>query len=164
MSQARLYEWYKRFMQGRESGSDDPKSGRPTEARTEENGTQVREMIRGYRRLNIRMIADELSMARESVRTILTQDLHMKKVCAKLVPRLLNEHQKQQRLDVAQEIRQNLVEDPTFLDNVVTSDESWVFQFDPETKRQSLEWKPPGSPGPMKRRRSKSQVGVARQC
>ena len=116
--------------------SDDQESGRPTVVRTEENVAQVREMIRGDRRLTIRMIADELSMAKESVRTILNQDLPMKKVCAKLVPRFVNEHQKQQRLEVGQEILQNREEDPTFLDNVVTRDESWVFQFDQETKRQ----------------------------
>ena len=27
-----------------------------------------------------------------------------------------------------------------FLDKVITGDESWVFDYDPETKRQSLEW------------------------
>jgi hypothetical protein len=30
--------------------------------------------------------------------------------------------------------------------HVITGDESWVFQCDPEIKRQSLQWKSPGSP------------------
>ena len=97
-------------------------------------------------------------MTKESVRTILTQDLSMRKVCAKMVPRLLNDDQKQRRLNTAQEILQHLEEDATFLDNVVTGDESWVSPFDPETKRQRLERKTLGSPRPVKARRSKSQV------
>ena len=75
-------------------------------------------------------------MAKESVRTILTHDLNMRKVCAKLVPRLLKEERKKLRLNTALEILQHLEEDSTFLDKVVTGDESWVFQFGPETKRQ----------------------------
>ena len=33
-----------------------------------------------------------------------------------------------------------------FLDNVVTGEESWTFQYDPETKAQSSEWHTPASP------------------
>ena len=85
MSQARVYEWHKRFKEGRESVSDDLKSGPPTVARTDENVARVRDMIRCDRRLTIRMIAEELSMAKESVRTILTEDMNMRKVCAKVM-------------------------------------------------------------------------------
>ena len=35
-------------------------------------------------------------------------------------------------------------------------DESWIFCYDPETKRQSSQWKHAGSPRPMKARQSKS--------
>ena len=119
-----------------ESVSDDPKSGRPADVRTDENIERLRDMISSDRRLTIRIIAEELNMAKESVRTILTQDLNMRKVCAKLVPRLLNEEQKKVRFNTALEILQHLKEDSTFPDKVVTSAESWVFQFGPETKRQ----------------------------
>ncbi|UYV65870.1 hypothetical protein LAZ67_3005765 [Cordylochernes scorpioides] len=45
-----------------------------------------------------------------------------------------------------------------FLDNVVTGDESWTFQYDLETKAQSSEWHTPASPRPKKARMSKSPV------
>ena len=35
---------------------------------------------------------------------------------------------------------------------------TWVFEYNPETKRQSREWKNYGSPRPMKARKSKVKV------
>ena len=46
------------------------------------------------------------------------------------------------------------------LEKVITGDESWIFEYDPETKRQSCQWKSPGSPRPKKARMQKSQVKV----
>jgi len=37
------------------------------------------------------MIADEVNMNRENVRLILTEELGMRKICAKMVPRNLTE-------------------------------------------------------------------------
>ena len=46
--------------------------------------------------------------------------------------------------------------DPTVLDALVTCDESWIYCYDPETKRQSSQWKHVGSPRHKKARQSKS--------
>ena len=46
--------------------------------------------------------------------------------------------------------------DPTVLDSLVTCDESWIYCYEPETKRQSSQWKHAGSPRPKKARQSKS--------
>jgi hypothetical protein len=40
----------------------------------------------------------------------------------------------------------------SFLDSVLRADEDWCFQYDPQTKRQSIEWRSPSSP----RRKQKS--------
>ena len=46
---------------------------------------------------------------------------------------------------------------PTDFDNrIVTCDETWVFQHDLESKRQSLEWKHLSSPPPIKFRVSRT--------
>ena len=47
---------------------------------------------------------------------------------------------------------------------VITGDESWFFQYDPETKRQSLEWHSKGSPRPKKASLSKSKVKCMLVC
>ena len=46
--------------------------------------------------------------------------------------------------------------DPAVLDALVTCDESWIYCYDSETKRQSSQWKHAGSPRPKKARQSKS--------
>ena len=46
--------------------------------------------------------------------------------------------------------------DPAVLDALVTCDEKWIYCYDPETKRQSSQWKHAGSPRPKKARQSKS--------
>ena len=160
MSRTRIFEWHKRFREGREDVEDDPKSGRPTTSRTNENVERVREKVRSERRLTVRMIADELSMNSERVWRIITEDLGMRKVCAKMVPRLLNDGQKENRVQVCQDILKQLEITPDLLSRVVTGDESWIFEYDPLTKRQSLEWKSASSPRPKKARLFKSKIKV----
>ena len=106
------------------------------------------------------MIADELSMNNERVWRIITEDLGMRKVCEKMVPRLLNDGQKENRVQVCQDILKQLEITPDLLSRVVTGDESWIFEYDPLTKRQSLEWKSASSPRPKKARLFKSKIKV----
>jgi len=48
--------------------------------------------------------------------------------------------------------------EPGFLQRLITGDETWVFEYDPTTKRQSSEWQTSESPRPKKARMSKSRV------
>ena len=41
------------------------------------------------------------------------------------------------------------------LSRVITGDETWVYQYDPETKRQSVQWKTANSSRPKMFRQSK---------
>jgi hypothetical protein len=41
---------------------------------------------------------------------------------------------------------------------VITGDETWTFEYDPETKRQSTEWHTSVFPKPKKAKMSKSKV------
>ena len=84
----------------------------------------------------------------------------MKKICAKLVPRLLNEGQKERRGQVYQDILEQLETEPNLLKRIVTGDESWIFEYDPLTKWQSLERKSALSPRPKKARVFKSKTKV----
>ena len=51
----------------------------------------------------------------------------MRKVCAKMVPRLLNDDQKERRLQVCQDIIERLQTEPDLLRRVITDDEPWIF-------------------------------------
>ncbi|KAG7173722.1 putative GVQW3-like 5 [Homarus americanus] len=71
----------------------------------------------------------------------------MHHVAAKFVLRLLTDEQKENCVTVSQELfdRSN---DENFLKNVITGDETWVYGYDVETKRQSSQWVGPSSPRP----------------
>jgi histone-lysine N-methyltransferase SETMAR len=91
---------------------------------------------------------------------ILTEDLHMCRVVAKYVPKLLSQEQQQLRLEVARDMLECANGDPEFLKNVITGDEMWVYGYDPETKVQSSQWKHSSSPRPKKAQRVRSKVKV----
>jgi DNA-directed RNA polymerase sigma subunit (sigma70/sigma32) len=59
--------------------------------RTEENIATVRQIMRENRRLTVRSIAEQGNIDRETVRKIITEDLDMRKVCAKMVSKELTE-------------------------------------------------------------------------
>jgi len=86
-----------------------------------------------------------------SVQRILSEDLGVKRVAAKFVPRLLTEQQKQGRVESCY-LKEEFQNDPNFFSKVITSDESWCYGYDPETKQQSSQWKTPASPLPKKAR------------
>ena len=80
----------------------------------------------------------------------------MRKICAKFVPTVLREDQKERRCHDSREMVELINSDPAVLDALVTWDESWIYCYDPETKRQSSQWRHAGSPRPKKARQSKS--------
>jgi len=157
MGKTTFYEWFKRFKEGREDVEDDQRSGRPTTSNTEDNVEKIAKIIRNDRRLSVKMVADMVNINRETVRQILHDKLNMKKVCAKMVPKNLSAEQKERRKEVCVDSLQTIENDPGFLEKVITCDETWIFQYDPETKRQSMHWKTPGTPRSKKARMSKSK-------
>ena len=120
----------------------------------------VQRLVKEDRRLTVREISDDLNISIGSCHSILTQDLGMRRVAAKFVPRLLTDDQKQSRLSGSSDLLQCVEEDPDFLTKIITGDETWVYGYDPETKVQSSVWKTPSSPRPKKARQSRSKVKV----
>jgi hypothetical protein len=53
LSQARMFEWQRRFVLGRVSVDDDTRSGRPSSSRNEDNGVRIRDMIREDRTVTV---------------------------------------------------------------------------------------------------------------
>jgi len=84
----------------------------------------VREKVQSDRRLTVTMIAEELDKNSERVWRIITKHLGMRKICAKMEPRLLNEGQNEQRVQVCRDILEQFETEPNLLKRVVTSDES----------------------------------------
>ena len=99
MSRARVFEWHRRFTKGEEDVENKPRSGRPSSSKTDENVEAVRQAVRGDRRLSVRMIAEQVGIDRQTVWQIITEELRMRKICAKMVPKLLSDDQKARRMN-----------------------------------------------------------------
>jgi len=81
-------------------------------------------------------------------------------VSGKFVPHVLMVEQKQQCLSISLELRDRAASDSSFLGNVITGDETWVYGYDPETRVQSSQWKSPSSTCAKKVRQSRSNIKV----
>ncbi len=82
---------------------------------------------------------------------IIHESLGYRKVCARWVPRMLTPDMMKNRETVCAELLQRYDrEGEAFLRRVLTGDESWVHHYDPESKRQSMEYRHKDSPTPIK--------------
>jgi len=64
MKKTAVYKWVKRFSEGRESVSDEERSGRPATSRTEENIAKVHPIVRENHQLTVRSIAEQVNIDR----------------------------------------------------------------------------------------------------
>ena len=68
-----------KLSEGQENVEDDPRSGRPISS---PNVEVVRAVMAKDHRLSVRMIAEETGLNKNAVHRILTEHLHMRKMCA----------------------------------------------------------------------------------
>ena len=135
---------------------DDERWGRSKEVRTPELIGQIKNFIDKDRHVSIETISAQFDVSVGTVHTIICEELKMRKICTKFVPRVLREDQKERRYHDSREMVELINSDPAVLDALVTCDESWIYCYDLETKRQSSQWKHAGSSRPKKARQSKS--------
>ena len=110
--------------------------------------------------MTIREISEDLNISYGSVQNILTTDLNMKRVSAKFVPHVLTVQKKQQCLSISLELHDCPASESSFLGNVITGDETWVYGYYPDTRVQSSQWKSPSSPHAKRVRQSRSNMKV----
>ena len=135
---------------------DDERCGKSKEVRTPQLIGQIKNFIDKDRHVSIETISAQFGVSVGTVHTIIREELKMRKICAKFVPRVFREDQKERRRHYSREKVVLINSDPAVLDALMTCDESWIYCYDPETKRQSCQWKHAGSPRPKKARQSKS--------
>jgi len=85
-----------------------------------------------------------------SCRQICTEKLQIRRVSVKFVPCLLTDDQKENRVEIRQELLANATGNEIFLKNIITGDETWVYRYDIKTKMRSSQWMGKGSPRPKK--------------
>ena len=112
---------------------------------------QIHELILEDRRISAKAIAEHLGISCERVGPFSHEDLDMWNLSAKWVPKCWNADQKRQWCQWSEQLLEFFQRHPNyFLSWLVTMDESWLYNYDPETKQQSMEWRHIGSPRPKK--------------
>ena len=87
LSSAQVFRWHKAFKDERESVEDEQLAGRTSTSRTENNVARGKAVLDRDRRSKVRLSAEEVGLPKTDVHRINTEDLHMRKICAKLVPK-----------------------------------------------------------------------------
>ncbi|PNF23469.1 Mariner Mos1 transposase [Cryptotermes secundus] len=164
LGKSQVYEWFSRFKSGNMSTEDMPRPGRPSTGRNDENIAKIKRAIDEDRRKTIDQLSEETNISWSTVQRILTEGLHMRRVSAKFVPRLLGDDQRENRVNVCRDFKSEVQNDPEFLKRIVTGDESWCYGYDPESKQSSSQWKTPTSPRPKKARQVRSNVKTMLIC
>ncbi|UYV66746.1 hypothetical protein LAZ67_4002753 [Cordylochernes scorpioides] len=155
-----FFKWHSRFKAGRISIEDDPRQGRPTFQRTDENVQRMTDLIKENPRTTLLELEQDTGISKTTIGRIVTEDLRLKKTPAKFIPRFLTNEQKLCRLATCEDMLEMTRTDPEWKDKIITGDETWVYGYDPETKRQSAEWRGQGEPRPKKSRILKSRNKV----
>ena len=124
---------------------------------TEKRIAAIEEYVMKDRRITVQQVGENFDIGYGTAQDILTNVLGMRRVCARLVPRLLVPEQKTVRVRICTELQQRLSDEgDSLLNKVITCDETWFHFSEPESKQQSSMWKHTWSPSPVKACLSKS--------
>ena len=134
MNRSSVFQWHKRFKEGRESVRDDERCGRSREVRTSEMIDQINDFMNRDRRVFIETLSAQFNVSVGAVHIIIREELKMRKICAKFVPRVLREDQRERRCNDSKEMVELINSDPQVLDALVTCDKSWIYCYDPRPR------------------------------
>ncbi|UYV74934.1 hypothetical protein LAZ67_12001834 [Cordylochernes scorpioides] len=126
------FRWFSRFKIGMETVKDEKRVGRPILHRNPEKVSQISNLIKENPLIGLQDIEEETGISKSLVGSIIKEDLQLKKTPSKFAPKMLTIQQK----------------------------ENHVYGYDPETKRQSMEWKGKDEPRTKKSRLCKSKNKV----
>ena len=102
-SKATIYNWINEFKRGRTSVTNVPPPGRPKTVSTAETLSTLEKLVMSDRRFKLSQLAMSMGIPKTTIYRMLTEDLGMKKVSARWVPKLLSPAQKQNRVEICNE-------------------------------------------------------------
>ncbi|UYV82676.1 hypothetical protein LAZ67_22000520 [Cordylochernes scorpioides] len=141
MSRRRVFEWYKRFKEGREETANNERPG-------------------SHRGITIREVAEEAGISFGSTQSIMKDILGVRRLNAVLVPKDLTFDQKNAPKETASLNLEATTDVPEMLKRVITGDETWIYGFDSETTQEASKWRFKNEPRPKKARKAPSKVKV----
>ena len=101
---ATVCKWVHRFNDGQESIENDPRAGRLVSVLTEKNVATVKTLIEEDARYTVQKIEELNGIHLSCVLKILRERLGLRKICARWVPHLLADEQKQSWVRLASQV------------------------------------------------------------
>ena len=96
-------------------------------------------------------------MSSTTIHKILHEHLKLRKVCARWVPHMLTEDQKRALVEFCETMFVEYDRGRSkSVYSIMTVDETWVYKYNPESKRQSMCWVDAGDAPPIKFKRTQS--------
>ena len=128
---------------------DNERCGRSKEVNIPEFIGQIKNAMDNERRVSIETISAQFDVSVGTLHAIIREELKRRKICAKFVPRVLREDQKERRSRDSREMVDLINSDPAVLDSLVTSNESWIYCYDRDRvpSRSMLALPDPRRPG-----------------
>ena len=137
-----VYEWIEMFKNGRTSVMDTERLGQPSTSTTDEKLEEARAIILIDKRVTKEEIALQVGISQGTAYSLVHDILGFHKVAARWVPRHLTEEQKHNGQHICSSLLERYNrEGDSFLNRIITADETWVHHYESETKQQSMQWK-----------------------
>ncbi|KAK9708534.1 hypothetical protein QE152_g27154 [Popillia japonica] len=125
VSRKRVCKCFKRFREGKETTNPQHLcSGQPSTSRTPEMIEKVRQMLAHDRRLSLKLIAKKLGISKNTVHTMVRNDLNKRKICSRFVLHKLTDEQKAKRMETSGGFISICYQNPLLLETTVTKYET----------------------------------------
>jgi histone-lysine N-methyltransferase SETMAR len=130
-------KWAAKFKRGHTNLEYELREGHPKSATTPEIVEQVHDMILDDRWMKAHEIAETIGNSKERIGYILHEELYMKKLCARWMPRFLTADQKRTHMNISEQCLECFNKNKTdFVHQFITMDETWIHHHTPESKQQ----------------------------
>jgi hypothetical protein len=139
---------------------DDEHTGRPRTVRIELKIQEVAMLVHANHSQMVDQITAAAGMSHGTFHKILSIELNMSCVTQHSVPRAMMQDQHDDHMSICGDLINSAGKDGTFLNRIITGDETWCFLYDLQLKRQSTTWKSPSSPRKKKPQHDRSKGKV----
>ena len=150
-SKTTVFSWFRQFMSGKRTLEDHDRYGRMLTTVTPENVPRAESLIKKDQKMAYAEIQGIMKISSGSLTHFVHDCLGVKKRCARWMPHNVSEEQKRGRVDWCTHMPRKFDRGrSTRVWNILTGDETWVYQYNPETKQQSAVWVFPDENPPVK--------------
>jgi hypothetical protein len=103
-----------------------PRPGRPSTSTNDDHVERVHVVVRGNHHLTVQEVAVKVGVRIGSCHQIVTEKLQMDCISAESMPCFLSDDQKENHVEISQELLANAGDNENFCKNIITGDEMWV--------------------------------------